>query len=89
MKERFVEEIEDHGEWVLTRTIKEVWHKKKDLEEEAYGPEDYEQIKAKQEMEHEDKQTKQERVKREKGQLQRAQQKVNQQRSDLARATSN
>jgi len=31
-KERFVEEIEDHGEWVLTRTIKEVWHKKEELE---------------------------------------------------------
>tara|TARA_R100000541_G_scaffold54591_1_gene63129 strand:+ start:197 stop:400 length:204 start_codon:yes stop_codon:yes gene_type:complete len=35
MKERFVEEIEDHGEWVLTRTIKEMWHKKVDLEEEV------------------------------------------------------
>lgn len=35
MKERFVEEIEDHGEWVLTRTIKEMWHKKADLEEEV------------------------------------------------------
>jgi hypothetical protein len=45
----------------------------KDLEEEAYGPEDYEKIKAKRERE----------------QLQRAQQKVNQQRSDVARASSN
>jgi hypothetical protein len=48
----------------------------KDLEEEAYGPEDYEQIKAKQER-------------REHEQLQRAQQKVQQQRSDVARAASN
>ena len=30
--ERHTEEIEDHGEYVLTRTIKEVWHKKSDLE---------------------------------------------------------
>ena len=36
MKERFVEELEDHGEWVLTRTIKEVWHKKEELDEEAF-----------------------------------------------------
>ena len=36
----------------------------KDLEEEAYGPEDYEQIKAKQEMERKDKQKKSDRVKR-------------------------
>ena len=43
----------------------------KDLEEEAYGPEDYEQIKAKQERERKDKQTKQERVKREKSNLRR------------------
>ncbi len=47
-----------------------------DLKEEAYGPEDYEQIKAKQERERKDKQKKQDRVNREKGQLQRAQQKV-------------
>lgn len=33
--ERHTEEIEDHGEYVLTRTIKEVWHKKSDLEAEA------------------------------------------------------
>tara|TARA_R110002073_G_scaffold53966_1_gene139184 strand:- start:1038 stop:1265 length:228 start_codon:yes stop_codon:yes gene_type:complete len=33
--ERNIEEIEDHGEYVLTRTIKEVWHKKSDLEAEA------------------------------------------------------
>ena len=36
MKERFVEELEDHGEWVLTRTIKEVWHKKEELDEEEF-----------------------------------------------------
>mgnify|MGYP003669998669 CR=1 FL=1 len=45
MKERFVEEIEDHGEWVLTRTIKEVWHKKKDLEEEAKEEQEEEERK--------------------------------------------
>ena len=61
----------------------------KDLEEEAYGPEDYEKIKAKQERELKDKQTKSDRVKREREQLLRAQQKVNQQRSDVARASSN
>ena len=33
--ERFTEEIEEHGEWVLTRTIKEMWHKKADLEDEV------------------------------------------------------
>ena len=33
--ERHTEEIEDHGEYVLTRTIKEVWHKKSDLEAEV------------------------------------------------------
>ena len=61
----------------------------KDLEEEAYGPEDYEQIKAKQERERNDKKKKADRVKREHEQLQRAQQKVQQQRSDLSRAASN
>ena len=33
--ERFTEEIEEHGEWVLTRTIKEMWHKKSELEAEV------------------------------------------------------
>jgi hypothetical protein len=62
----------------------------KDLEEEdAYGPEDYEQVKAKQDTERKDKQKKKDRVKRESEQLQRAQQKVQQQRSDVARAASN
>jgi hypothetical protein len=62
----------------------------KDLEEEgAYGPEDYDEIKAKQDKERNDKTKKADRVTRERGQLQRAQQKVQQQRSDLARAASN
>ena len=60
-----------------------------ELEEEAYGPEDYEQVKAKQDKASKDKQKKQDRVNREKGQLQRALQKVQQQRSDLSRAASN
>jgi hypothetical protein len=60
-----------------------------DLEEEAYGPEDYDKVKAQHDTERKDKQKKQERVKREKGQLQRAQQKVQQQRSDVVRAASN
>ncbi len=37
----------------------------KDLEEEAYGPEDYEKIKAKQDKASKDKQKKQDRIKRE------------------------
>ena len=60
-----------------------------DLEEEAYGPENYEKIKAKQDKERNDKKKKAGRVTRERGQLQRAQQKVHQQRSDLSLAASN
>lgn len=33
--ERNIEEIEDHGEYILTRTIKEVYHLKEELEKEA------------------------------------------------------
>jgi len=44
-------------------------------EKDAYGPEDDNKIKAKKNTERKDKQKKQDRVKREKGQLQRAQQK--------------
>ena len=33
--ERNIEEIEDHGEYILTRTIKEVFHSKEELEKEA------------------------------------------------------
>ena len=58
-------------------------------EDDAYGPEDYDKIKAKQDKERKDKQKKQDRVKREREQLQRAQQKVQQQRSDLTLAASN
>ena len=60
-----------------------------DLEEEAYGPEDYDRINAKKDKERNDKKKKADRVTRERGQLQRAQQKVQQQRSDVARAASN
>jgi hypothetical protein len=60
----------------------------KDLEEEeAYGPEDYDKIKAKQDKERNDKKKKADRVTRERGQLQRAQQNVHQQRSDVVRAS--
>ena len=56
-------------------------------EEDAYGPEDYDKIKAKQDKDRKDKQKKQDRVKREREQLQRAQQKVQQQRNDVIRAS--
>jgi hypothetical protein len=58
-------------------------------EEEAHGPEDYDEIKAKQYKERNDKKKKADRVTQETGQLQRAQKKVQQQRSDVARAASN
>jgi hypothetical protein len=61
----------------------------KDLEEEAYGPENYDEIKAQKNKERNDKKKKTDRVTRERGQLQRAQQKVQQQRSDVVRAASN
>jgi hypothetical protein len=62
----------------------------KDLEEEgAYGSSDYDKIKAQQDTDRNDKKKKADRVTRERGQLQRAQQKVQQQRSDVARASSN
>lgn len=59
-----------------------------DITEEAYGPEDYDKIKAKQEKEREERLNKSKRVKREREQLMRAQQKVQQQRSDVARAST-
>jgi predicted nucleic acid-binding Zn-ribbon protein len=61
----------------------------KDLEEEeAYGPEDYTQIKAKQDKDRKDKQKKQDRVKREREQVVKAQNDLRTQRQQAQRASS-
>ena len=60
----------------------------KDLEEEAYGPEDYEKIKAKQKRERKDEQKKSDRVKREREQVAKAQNELRTQRQQAQRASS-
>jgi hypothetical protein len=57
-------------------------------EEDAYGPEDYDQIKAKQEKERKDQQKKQDRVKREREQVAKAQNELRTQRQQAQRASS-
>ena len=62
-----------------------------DLEEVslgAYGPEDYSRIKTQQDKALEARKKKLDRITRERDQLKRAQQKVQQQRSDVTRAAS-
>ena len=59
-----------------------------DLEEEAYGPEDYEKIKAKQDKASDDKQKKADRVKREREQVAKAQNELRTQRQQAQRASS-
>jgi hypothetical protein len=59
----------------------------KDLEEEeAYGPEDYDKIKAKQDKERNDKKKKADRVTRERDQVAKAQNELRTQRQQAARA---
>jgi hypothetical protein len=60
----------------------------KDLEEEAYRPEDYEKIKAKQDKERNDKKKKADRVTRERGQVAKAQNELRTQRQQAQRASS-
>ena len=59
-----------------------------DLEEEAYGPQDYKKIKAKQDKASKDKQTKSDRVKREREQVAKAQNELRTQRKQAQRASS-
>jgi chromosome segregation ATPase len=59
-----------------------------DLEEEAYGPEDYDKVKAKKDKELKDKQKKADRVTREKGQVAKAQNELRTQRQQAQRASS-
>jgi chromosome segregation ATPase len=60
----------------------------KDLEEEAYGPENYDEIKAQQNKASKDKQKKVDRVKREREQVSRAQNELRTQRQQAARAAA-
>jgi chromosome segregation ATPase len=57
-----------------------------DLEEEAYGPEDYDEIKAKKDKERNDKKKKADRVTRERDQVAKAQNELRTQRQQAARA---
>jgi predicted nucleic acid-binding Zn-ribbon protein len=59
-----------------------------DLEEEAYGPEDYDKVKAQQNKASKDKQKKVDRVKREREQVSRAQNELRTQRKQEQRASS-
>jgi hypothetical protein len=52
----------------------------------TYSPQDYDQIKAKQDKEEKEKQAKQDRVRREKEQSSRAANHANKQRQDVSRA---
>ncbi|WP_443630644.1 hypothetical protein ABXT60_13635 [Candidatus Njordibacter sp. Uisw_056] len=61
----------------------------KDLEEEeAYGPEDYDKVKAKKDKADKDKRQKVDRVKREREQVAKAQNELRTQRNQAQRASS-